>query len=162
MARKRANELVNCRHFQWVLTLRNGVYHADGRRNRPSTGRHSLNTRLREVAISNLAVLDEQIAVERGLAEASVRDNIVRREIALSTGVKLYLAYVGRPRVAGGAGSGTVKRYRPVFRKALAYFESRGLTIWNQVTRQHFNGYLGWLDEEGYAYATEFLEGNTI
>ncbi|QDT71757.1 tyrosine-type recombinase/integrase [Lacipirellula limnantheis] len=162
MARKRLNEVVNGQYFQWLLTVRNEVYQADGRRNKPSTGRHSLGTRSREEALGNLKLLDQQTAVKRGKLDAALLLPSDRQDVTLQAGVDKYLKHVGRPKVAGGADIATVKRYRAVFAKAQLYLQSQGITSWSQVTAPRLDDYLAWLDAEGYAYATEFLEGTTI
>lgn len=162
MARKRLNSLTQCRFFQWSLTIRKGVFQADGRSNKPSTGRHSLNTRSREKAQENLKRLDEQIAVKRGLIDSTMLSGPQGAVVAIGEGVEKYIMHLRRPRVARGASPATIKRYRPVFNKAVPFFEGLGLVSWNQLNADRLSSYLAWLDGEGYAYSTEFFEGNVI
>lgn len=162
MARNRTSQLIKPGYFQWLLAKRNGVYQADGRRNKPSTGRHSLNTKNREKAMSNLTKLDLQIAAQRGLIDAAALQDTTIDDLPFDLGVDAYLKHVGRPRVLKGASPVTVKRYRAVFIKALPYFLSLGLACWNQLKKRHVESYVAWLDGEGYLYRTEFFEANTI
>jgi hypothetical protein len=55
MPKKRKNELIRCRHFAWRLGVRDGVYYADGRSNKPNAGRHSLGCRTNSEAMERLA-----------------------------------------------------------------------------------------------------------
>lgn len=45
MPRKRKNERLRYRYFEWIISRLNGVWRADGRSNRINVGRHSLGTR---------------------------------------------------------------------------------------------------------------------
>jgi integrase len=45
-----------------------------------------------------------------------------------------------------------------VFDKFIAYAETQGIKTWNGVSRQLLERYAAWLDENGYAYRTEYLE----
>ena len=51
MPRKPKKLKIAERYFTWLLGLRDGVYYADGRTNRPSAGRHSLGTKDYEQAL---------------------------------------------------------------------------------------------------------------
>jgi len=162
MPRKRKNELIMGRFFNWKLFQRKDVYWADGRTNSKSGGRHSLATKDYQKALDNLRHLDAVKAIEAGLADESILDLGGVEQLSLDRGVELYRAHVRRPAVTGGASPGTWKRYRAVFDKALPYWKQRGIRSWNQVRKVDLESYAAWLDGEGYAYRTEFLELTTI
>lgn len=162
MPRKRANELVIGRFFTWKLFLRSGVYWADGRTNRQPAGRQSLATKDHVQALENLRHLDTVKAVELGLADECILDEGAVNQLSLDDGVDLYRAHVQRPRVTRGAGPKSWKRYRAVFDKAIPFFKETGIRFWNQLRKHHLESYAAWLDGEGYAYRTEFLELTTL
>lgn len=64
--------------------------------------------------------------------------------------------------IVGGVRTQTSKRYRAVFDKFVKFGGSQGISTWNQVTKTIAEVYAAWLDGEGYAYATEYLELTTI
>jgi integrase len=163
MPAKRKKERVVCKHFIWLIGQRNGVWFADGRSsNKQDPGRHSLGTRDRAEAVIQLRRLDIVKAVQLGLADAGELATSTTSALHFDEGVRLYMAHVRRPRVAGGAGPATAKRYRPVFAKSVAFFREQGLAAWNEIKKPHLEHYAAWLDGEGYAYATEFLELVTL
>jgi hypothetical protein len=157
--KKRQKEQIACPFFSWLLGQRNGVFFADGRSN---LGRHSLGTRDRFQAIENLKTLDRLKAVEFGLIERSFLDDRESQLLDLEKGRHLYMTYVRRPAVAGGAGETTYKRYRAVFGKFIPFAVGQGLTAWNHVTKNTLTAYAAWLDGESYAYASEYLELTTL
>ena len=114
MPKRRRHEVIIARHFRWVMKLRGGVWCADGRSNNPNLGRHSLGTADYYEALRNLRRLDLVKAVELGRADRSVLDAAERPALALQRGVDLYLDYLGRPAVTGGASPRTRQRYRAV------------------------------------------------
>src|SRR5207248_1234084 len=61
-----------------------------------------------------------------------------------------------------GASKNTVKRYRPVFDKFLPFAGRHGIQYWQQVTNNVVARYGKWLEDEEYAYATQYLELNTL
>ena len=69
---------------------------------------------------------------------------------------------MARPKIVGGAKPTTSKRYRPVFDKFIEFATSEGIQFWNEVTRKVLEAYAAHLDDEGYAYATEYLELTTL
>ncbi|MCA8993602.1 MAG: tyrosine-type recombinase/integrase [Planctomycetaceae bacterium] len=162
MPKQKKKEEVSCQYYRWLLGTRNGVYQADGRSNDPPLGRHTLESRDRADAIEALKELDLTMAVEHGLADCSLLKTERSKLLDFATGRQLYEQYVKRPRVAGGPQASTAKRYRPVLDKFLAFAQGRKLQYWNQVIRQTFDAYASWLDGESYAYATEYLELNTL
>ena len=68
MPKKRDNEMVRCKYFQWKLFERHGVWNADGRSNTVNARRHSLGTRDYEEALRLIHDLDATIAADLGLA----------------------------------------------------------------------------------------------
>jgi integrase len=163
MPKRSARQSVQCQYFRWLVYSRNGTYYADGRSgNAQDAGRHSLGTDDRREALENLKRLDLVRAVKLGLADQGILNEQPGTLLSLEDGRDRYMAYVGRPAVTGGAGASTVKRYRPVFEKFFAFARSRGVSTWNAVTKSLLIAYGTWLDEEGYAYATEYLELTTL
>ena len=162
MPKRRKKEQIICTYFKWLLGRRDGVYVVDGRSNRVDAGRHSLGTRDRDNALENLKELDRVRAVELGLADAAILNASDPQILDLNKGEDLYLAYVARPLIAGGAGKGTRKRYQAVFAKFREFALENGVVNWNGVTKTTLTSYAAWLDGEGYAYATEYLELTTL
>ncbi len=162
MPKRREKERLVCTYFTWLLGERNGVFVADGRSNRVDAGRHSLGTRDRSKALDNLKELDRLRAVELGLADRSVLNASGSEALDLEKGRDLYMQFVGRSAITGGAGKTTVKRYRAVFGKFLPFATKKHVTAWDQVTKNILSDYAAWLDGESYAYATEYLELNTL
>jgi integrase len=160
--KKREKEKIICPYFTWLLGDRNGVYTVDGRSNPIDAGRHSLGTRERSKALNNLKELDRLRAVELGLADRMILNASGPEALNLEKGRDLYMRFVGRSAITGGAGKTTVKRYRAVFGKFLAFALKKHVTEWNQVTKNVLSDYAAWLDEESYAYATEYLELTTL
>jgi integrase len=160
--RKREKEQISCQYLVWLLGKRNGVFFADGRSNRLDAGRHSLGTRDRNKALESLKQLDRVRAVELGLADRNILNTSGSDAFDLEKGRELYMQFVGRSAITGGAGKTTVKRYRPVFDKFFSFAMKKHVTTWNQVTKNILIDYAAWLDGESYAYATEYLELTTL
>jgi len=162
MPAKRKKERLVGTHFVWLLGQRGGVYYADGRSNRPAAGRHSLGTKDRAEALQATQRLDLVRAVELGLADRSLLTSAPPEQLSLAEGRRLYLQHVTRPRVVGGARPTSAKRYKAVFDKFEAFALSEGIRSWNQVNRQSLEAYAAHLDDQDYAYATEYLELTTL
>ncbi|MBD3674539.1 MAG: site-specific integrase [Planctomycetaceae bacterium] len=162
MPKPRKNEEIKCRHFRWLLGQRNGVYFADGRSNEPSLGKLSLGTKNYKIALQDIHELDHKMAVKSGLADPTVHSPEESKLLPLTEGRRLYEKHVARPQIAGGPKPISRKRYRAVLDKSIPFFEKQGLTCWNQIKKSYLDSYAAWLDGEGYAYATEYLELNTI
>jgi hypothetical protein len=161
MLAKRKKVRIVGAYFVWLLGQRNGVYYADGRSNRPSAGRHSLGTRNHAEAVAALKQLDLVRAVALKRADAALLAT-APEQLSLAEGRRLYLEHVTRPRVVGGARPASAKRYRPVFDKFEQFARGEGVTCWNQVTRRVLEAYAAHLDDQGFAYATEYLELTTL
>lgn len=162
MPKPRKKKEIQCRYYRWLLGQRNGVYFADGRSNTPSLGRQSLGTRDKQEALDLINELDVKMAVKYGRADQSLLDTESIQLLELETGRKQYEKHVKRPAIAGGPRPSTAKRYRAVLDKFLPFAKNQGLQYWNEVTDETLNEYAAWLDGEAYAYATEYLELNTI
>ncbi len=155
--------MLTAKHFRWLIYERGGTYYADGRSGNPiNAGRHSLDTSDAREAIENAKQLDLHRAVELGLADKSLLNQDQGQLLPLAEGVKQYLDYVRRPPVSGGAGKRTAARYKAVFDKFVPFADGRGVRHWNAVNKSLADAYAGWLDDEDYAYATEYLELTTI
>ncbi len=162
MPAKRKKERVAGTYFGWLLGQRDGVFYADGRSNRPAAGRHSLNTKSRAEALEAVKQLDLVRAVALGLADQSLLAPAVPDQLDLAEGRRLYLQHVNRPRVVGGARQASAKRYRAVLDKFEAFALAEGVGNWNQVNRRTLEAYAAHLDDQSYAYATEYLELTTL
>jgi integrase len=162
MPKPRKKELVQCRYFQWRLGQRDGTFYADGRSNSIVLGRYSLSTTTRDEALENLQRLDLVQAVEHGLAEAATLSATPHAGISLADGRDLYLDGIRGARITQGGSAKTAKRYKPVFDKFLPFAAGLGVTTCLQVTKGALRSYAAYLDGEGYAYATEYLELTTL
>jgi len=150
-------------HFVWLLGQRHGIFVADGRSNKKDLGRHSLGTRDRQEALQLLTRLDATKAVEQGLADRSILDTTRTDRLSLTEGQRMYLQHVARPAVLGGATARTVKRYRAVFDKFIPFAQKEGVQDWQAAaSKSVLEAYGAWLDDEGYDYATEYLELTTL
>jgi integrase len=150
--------MIQMTHHRWRLTVRKGVYAADGRSNVPPVGRHSLGTRDRDEALRQLQHLDTKLAVDEGRVERSAPTQCPTSELPLERGVALYEAEVCRSRVAGGASPRTWKRYRAVLDKFCQFAKARGVLTWSAVDRATLSAYGAHLEANRYAAATQYLE----
>ena len=162
MPAKRKKERIVARYFTWLLGKRNDIWVADGRSNATDVGRHSLGTQDHKEAMQLLNRLDAKMAVKFGQASQQILETLDEERLPLEAGRDVYLKYVGRAPVLGGATQNTVKRYRPVLAKFISFAKQEGVQHWQEVSKKVVEGYGAWLDDEGYAYATEYLELTTI
>ena len=72
------------------------------------------------------------------------------------------IATTSRSPVTGGAGKSTQKRYRAIFDKFEPFATEKGVRFWNDLSNRHLDLYAAYLDGEGYAYRTEYIELTTI
>jgi integrase len=154
----RKNELIQKTYFLWRLGKRHGIYVADGRSKKIDVGRHSLGVRGRDEALAQLTRLDAVKAVEFGIAPQSILNVAESEMLSLEEGKQLYLAHAGRAPVLGGASAATVKRYRPVLAKFIAYGAAEGIRTWQAVTKKILEAYAAWLVDKGYHQATQRFE----
>ncbi len=163
MPKQTKYEHVTGRYFVWRLYQRpSGVWYADGRANNRSPGRHSLGTKEGNEALEAVRQLDLVKAVEMGLADAKELDNVVNNSLSLEEGIRLYREHIARSRVTGGTRPKTQSRYKAVFDKFEPFARGQGVRFWNDVSARLLERYSAWLDDESYAYRTEFLELTTI
>jgi len=162
MARKRENEFVRCKHFCWLLKQRDGVWQADGRSNPSDAGRHSLGTRDRQEALSNLYDLDLVRAEDLGLVQRSSRPTDHHRILPLSDGRTLYEKHLSRPALMGGVRKSTQKRYRTVFDKFLQFCEEHVIQSWNAVWKETLLDYATSLEKKNRMPKTIETELTTI
>jgi hypothetical protein len=107
-------------------------------------------------ARKTLDQLDLLCAIKQGKASPQ-EQSVPTKTLTLIEGSNVYQAHVARPKIVGGAKAKTSKRYRAVFDKFAEFAISEGLRSWNEVTRKVLEAYAAHLDDEGYAYATEYL-----
>jgi integrase len=161
MPAKRKKERVVAQYFVWLIGERNGVYYADGRSNRVNAGRHSLGVKTYKEAVDAVQKLDLVRAVALNVADPSML-NQDPAQISLEEGRRLYEEHVRRPRVVGGAKPSSDKRYRAVLDKFIPFARSAGILAWNQVGKLSLERYAAFLQADGYAYATQYLELTTL
>jgi hypothetical protein len=159
MPRKPKKERVSGQFFTWLIGTRsNGVYYADGRGNPQNVGRHSLGTRDRQETLENVRRLDLVKATEFGLADSSILQTEQATPLTLEDGQERYIAFVSRPSVQGGGTTATVKRYRAVLEKFVAFAKQRGICLWQQVTKDLLSRYGTWLEANDYHDKTQYIE----
>jgi integrase len=159
---RRKKERITGQFFTWLLWQRGGVWYADGRSNRPPAGRHSLGTRDRREALERLRRLDLTKAAELGRADPALLRRDQAALLPLEDGRRRYLEFVARPAVQGGAAPASAKRYRAVLDKFAAFAPRHGVRYWQQVTKDVLRRYGQWLKDDGYGYATQYLELTTL
>jgi len=161
MPRQRQNEFVQSQYFKWILTLRNGTYYADGRSNPQKLKRYSLGATTHADALDVLKHLDLQMAVEHSLAPRTALQEIPS-VICLQEGIQKYMANVEGEKAMENISRKTPQRYRAVFDKFARFCDQRNISSWHQVNRQILSQYAAWLEKEGYAYNTRYLELTTL
>jgi integrase len=162
MPKPRKKDEIVCQYYRWLLGRRGDVYFADGRANHPPLGRHSLGTKDRAEALVALQKLDVVMAVRARRLDRSILDEAPAEQLGLEKGWQQYRDHVARPRVTGGAGLTTIKRYRAVGDKFLSFARSLGITAWIQVNRQTLEAYARHLESLEYAHASLYLELTTL
>jgi integrase len=162
MPRKRENDRVCCKYFQWIIHQRKGVWTADGRSNSLDAGRHSLGTRDREEALKLLHELDLSVAVNFKLAPPSAALPVKAQVLSLEEGRALYDNHTKRPRAIGGLSRATQKRYRTVHDKFIPFAKARGVVAWNHVCSSTLEAYASHLEGKGYAPKTLRNELTTL
>ena len=155
MPRKPKDIPITCEYFTWRLFRRNGVYYGDSRGGKYNLGKHSLGTRNRDEALTRLRLLDQQKAVELGLAdEKAIQPGDA---VTVADGWKLYLEYGGRSRVLGGVSPGTLQRYGAVCDNHVKFCEKHGIVNWGDFSKQMMEKYGNRLSRS-LADRTVFLE----
>jgi integrase len=162
MPKKAKSELIQCSHFSWRLSRRDGVWYADGRTNPINAGRHSLGTRDKAEARESLVTLDEVCAVKCGLIDKKTTPTLITTELLLADGRRLYEEHIGRSRVTGGVKRSTQKRYRAVFDKFLPWAAAEGTVSFHQVDAKVLNRYASHLEKKDYSPKTLLNELTTL
>ena len=162
MPAKRSHEEILCRYFSWKIFVRGGVYYADGRTGSTPVGRHSLKVRTKQEAKIALRKLDEKVAIERGLVEREEVTEATNRQLTLDQGFEIYKQFMDRPEVSRGIRTSTKKRYSPVFAHFKEYCGPLRIQSWNQINRSVLLGYGSFLERQGYAPRTVYLELTTV
>ncbi len=162
MPRPRKYDRYAGQYYSWGLFLRDGIWWADGRSNKPSVGRHSLGTGNKDEALKNLKQVDLRLAVHHGLAEPELLQPFHGQELPYLEGRNLYEEHNKRSPVTGGIRKSSQKRYKPVLDKFEAFLATKGIVSWNRVTTSALKKYLDHLESEKYAYSTQYLEGTTV
>lgn len=155
MPRKRKNERLRYRYFEWIISRLNGVWRADGRSNRINVGRHSLVTRDLEEAKRRLELLDRKMAVKYNLADRSVlneSDEIPM--LTLEEGWKEYKRHISRPLELGGLAPSSQWRYESVFTPLLGYASLCKVRFWNQITARFLQDFIAWRKQNGCMFST--------
>jgi integrase len=158
---KNSKQKVVCKNFNWNVYQRKGILYADGRKNNPSVGRYSLGTSDRDEALRKLEKLDTHMAF-RDKQLPNLLDQPKYREVSIAEGWDVYLKYVSRPEVMGGAGLKTQQRYRAVRDKHQQFCSARGIRTWNEITRKVAEAYGAHLAELKKSDATIYLEVTTL
>ena len=157
MPRKPDRTPISCEFFTWRVFQRNGVWYADGRGGEYDLGKHSLGTRDRDEALSNLRLLDRKKAGEHRLATPQA-EHAIGQNISTPQGWRLFLEHCNRPEVMGGVSQNTFKRYRAVRDKHLTYCAKHRIANWSEVTKQWTEKYGHWLARKQYADRSIYLE----
>src|SRR5437588_8511223 len=154
--RKPSRAPIVCEYFTWRLLQRDGVFYADGRTGKFNLGKHSLATRDYQEALSSLRRLDRHMAIQRGLASAAVQSP--DPGLPVGDGWERFLKHCQRPAVLGGVSAGTLKRYRAVRDKHVAFCARQGIQLWSDVNKHSVEEYSCWLQKRDYAYRSLYLE----
>lgn len=137
---KRTNQdQVVCQFFVWRCFVRGGIYYADGRHNQPNLGKHSLGTRNKEEALARLRQLDLVKAIAHKITDARPVQN--SSDISIVGGWSAYLAYSGRSQVLGGVSPNSLKRYRAVRDKHVAFCSVKKIDSWIHFDRAALESY---------------------
>lgn len=161
MPKRRTNPFVQSQYFGWTLSVRNGIYYADGRSNPQKLKRYSLGVTTRAEALEVLKSLDLKIAVEHGLAPQTTLQQ-TPTAICLQEGIEKYLRNFRVKMATQQVASQTLKRYESVLKKFRKFCEQRKIASWSQVNNRLLEAYWEWLNQKKYAYGTIILELTTL
>ena len=155
MPKKRDNITMVSHHFSWIIYQRDGVFYADGRNNAKTLGRYSLGVKTKEEIPERLYQLDDVLSSSR-TNPISLK---TKEPLVLEEGRRLYMEHQSRPRSLGGVKTSSFKRYRAVMDKFIAFCKTEvKISNWDQVDTLVLEKYASWLDKNGYAYRTQYLE----
>ena len=155
MPKKRDNITMVSHHFSWIIYQRDGVFYADGRNNSKPLGRYSLGVKTKEEIPERLYQLDDVLSSSK-TNPISLK---TKEPLVLEEGRRLYMEHQSRPRSLGGVKTSSFKRYRAVMDKFIAFCKTEvKISNWDQVDTLVLEKYASWLDKNGYAYRTQYLE----
>jgi integrase len=143
MPRKPHTRFVACEFFTWRLFRRDGVYYADARGGKYNLGRHSLRTENEAEAKALLKELDRAKAIEIGLAAAPPAR--VNADVLIEDGWQDFLEHRARSQLLGGVSARTLKRYRAVHDKHVAFCKRRSINTWAAFDKRKLEEYGNWL-----------------
>lgn len=155
---RKSKETVACQYYVWNIFIRAGVAYADGRRNTPNLGKHSLGVRYdnKGAVTKALRDLDLQMAIDHGLVEP---ENVhTGEEVRICEEWDQYMKRCERPAVLGGLSTSSQKRYRAVRDKHIEFCENQNVTSWRVVDKKHVERYAQWLTKNRYSDRTIYLE----
>ncbi|MEX2140543.1 MAG: tyrosine-type recombinase/integrase [Pirellulales bacterium] len=111
-----------------------------------SLGKHSLGTKDREEALSNLERLDRKKAFERGLIKKLEEHPL--RQLSIAEGWKLFFEHRGRPQIMGGVSKNTLKRYGSVRDKHISFCKRRDIRYWSLIDKSTTEEFGRWLSRK--------------
>ena len=152
MPTKRTSKLVKCRYFSWLLSLREGVWQADGRSNSINAGRHSLDTRDKKEAEQFVHELDEEMAIKIGLIER--RAPRAKTGLTISDAVEDFRKAKQRPIASGGVEPQTLGRYNRILNKFEAFVSDKRVKFVSEIDIELFDDYVAHLEELDFALST--------
>ena len=131
---KNQSLIVPCKHFQWRLFIRNGVYYADGRKN--GLGKHSMGTRDYKLAMEKLRDLDaiawnSQSPLER--VDHACNQVNEHKKIEIDDGWTIYLEDHGHPVSMGGLKESSVRKYNTHRKRFVNYCQQKSIKFWSSV-----------------------------
>ena len=156
MPRKGKQPRIACQYFTWRLMVRDGVFYADGRGEKFSLGKYSLETRDQDQALANLKDLDVHMAVKACLVDESATTKS-NNDISIVAGWQMFYDFCGRSQVLGGVTPNTLKRYRAVRTKHEKFCAKVGIENWIAFDKSALETYGNLLGRK-YADRTVFLE----
>ena len=156
-------EKIQCQFYCWRIYLRpeNGVWYADGRAIDKTLNRISLDTKEKEQALQNLVELDQITAMDMGVIPKTMAVD-ENPKLLIADGIDLYLDWVVRPNLSGGAKPQTRQRYKAVLDKFSKFAVEQRIIYWQQVSTMTLVAYNKWLDDQEASYRTQYLELTTL
>jgi integrase len=155
MPKKRDNITMVSHHFSWIIYQRDGVFYADGRNNAKPLGRYSLGVKTKGEIPERLYQLDKVLYSSR-TNPISLK---TKEPLNVEEGIRLYMEHQARPRSLGGVKTSSFKRYRAVLDKFILFCKTDAkINNWDQMNTLVFEKYASWLDKNGYAHRTQYLE----
>lgn len=139
MPAHRKHEYIQGQYFRWRLFRRNGVWYADGRFEELNLGKHSLGTRDKADALSQLRKLDFTKAFEHGFARDIGVD--LDNRLDINQGWEMYLEHCDRPEVMGGVCRKTLNKYKRSRELHCQFCNQQRIRYWNDFGQDELNRY---------------------